>query len=60
MFYLEYPEGGSPDIKCPRCGEEFKVVWNTEYSEPSFGEHEAECTKCKKVFVFSVFASYTC
>jgi hypothetical protein len=54
-------EGGGSDIQCPnkKCELKFDVDWNTEYGDPSFGEHTKDCPECGTVIEFGVYAEYT-
>jgi transcription initiation factor IIE alpha subunit len=58
MFYLEsdsYPS----DLQCPCCHTDYAVVWQTEYGDPIFGQHDTECPSCGLELVMRVDSGIT-
>lgn len=53
MFYLERTDY-SGNIACPYCGQDYDVVWYTEYSEPQHGSHDMVCLDCNLEFEMNV------
>lgn len=52
-------DGCGGDLTCLHCKTEFDVVWDTEYGDPLFGEHETSCPNCDKEIYFVVSIVYT-
>jgi len=57
LFHLE-KSSLFEDIRCPKCGTYYSVVWDTDYSEASLGDHSTECLECGTKFDFTVYVKY--
>jgi hypothetical protein len=55
MFNLT---SGDDNMKCPHCGQQLGIEWDTEYGDPLLGEHDAICPDCGKQFAFIATITY--
>lgn len=58
LFNLEREIEADSHVTCPECREHFRIVWDTEYSDPVVGEHYTVCPVCRKKFMISCYTQY--
>lgn len=56
LFTLNYD---GCEIVCPYCGQNHSITWDTEYGDPLYGDHTANCLKCDKEIHFTVYTQYS-
>ena len=53
-FYLESTSYNG-DIACPYCGQDYDVLWESEYGEPIDGSYTIDCPCYHTEFAMNVY-----